>query len=428
MHSISDNNKVLRSNPFMKPSLNQTDSEIAALIQHEAHRQETTIDLIASENYAPHAVLEAVGSVLTNKYAEGYPGKRYYAGCAVVDHVEQLALDRCKKLFDAQYANVQPHAGSQANMAAYFALLDQGDTIMGMSLSGGGHLTHGHNVNFSGKLYRVVQYGVDRETEQLNYDDIARLAHEHKPKLIIAGASAYSRTIDFARFAAIAQEVGAFFMADIAHIAGLVAAKLHQSPVPYADMVTSTTHKTLGGPRGAFILSRKEHGDKIDRAIMPGLQGGPCMHVIAGKAVAFKLAMEPAFVAYQHTIVATAQAMAHTLHQQGYRLVAGGTDNHLFIVDLRPQRVTGLQLQTALEKAGITVSRSCIPYDPEKPWITSGIRIGTPAIAARGMGINEAITIAHLVDEVVKNHDDNGRLISIKQQVTQLCSMFPLYV
>lgn len=407
--------------------LNTADPSVSNIIQHEALRQETTINLIASENYVPRAVLEATGSIMTNKYAEGYPGKRYYAGCAWIDQIETLAIARCKEVFGAEHANVQPHAGSQANMAAYLALLNPGDTIMGMSLSEGGHLTHGHAVNFSGKLYSVVHYGVHSETELLDYDEIEQLAHQHKPKLIIAGASAYSRTIDFARFAQIAQRVGAYLLADIAHIAGLVAAKLHPDPVPYADVITSTTHKTLRGPRGAFMLSKNNLAERIDRAIMPGSQGGPFMHTIAAKAVAFKLAQEPSFVTYQQQVIDNAQIMAKTFDDLGYRLVAGGTDNHLFIIDLRSKHLTGLQAQSVLEKAGITVSRSTIPFDPAKPWITSGIRLGTPSITTRGMTVTEAVEIAHLVDEALSDHDDDHHLQRIKQRVEKLSLKFPIY-
>lgn len=407
--------------------LNSVDPSVSNIIQHEALRQETTINLIASENYVPRAVLEATGSIMTNKYAEGYPGKRYYAGCAWIDQIETLAIARCKEVFGAEHANVQPHAGSQANMAAYLALLNPGDTIMGMSLSEGGHLTHGHAVNFSGKLYSVVHYGVHPETELLDYDEIEQLAHQHKPKLIIAGASAYSRTIDFARFAQIAQRVGAYLLADIAHIAGLVAAKLHPDPVPYADVITSTTHKTLRGPRGAFMLSKNNLAERIDRAIMPGSQGGPFMHTIAAKAVAFKLAQEPSFVTYQQQVIDNAQIMAKTFDDLGYRLVAGGTDNHLFIIDLRSKHLTGLQAQSVLEKAGITVSRSTIPFDPAKPWITSGIRLGTPSITTRGMTVTEAVEIAHLVDEALSDHDDDHHLQRIKQRVEKLSLKFPIY-
>lgn len=418
--------KLLLQTP-LDHDLNTADPSVSNIIQHEALRQETTINLIASENYVPRAVLEATGSIMTNKYAEGYPGKRYYAGCAWIDQIETLAIARCKEVFGAEHANVQPHAGSQANMAAYLALLNPGDTIMGMSLSEGGHLTHGHAVNFSGKLYSVVHYGVHSETELLDYDEIEQLAHQHKPKLIIAGASAYSRTIDFARFAQIAQRVGAYLLADIAHIAGLVAAKLHPDPVPYADVITSTTHKTLRGPRGAFMLSKNNLAERIDRAIMPGSQGGPFMHTIAAKAVAFKLAQEPSFVTYQQQVIDNAQIMAKTFDDLGYRLVAGGTDNHLFIIDLRSKHLTGLQAQSVLEKAGITVSRSTIPFDPAKPWITSGIRLGTPSITTRGMTVTEAVEIAHLVDEALSDHDDDHHLQRIKQRVEKLSLKFPIY-
>lgn len=404
-----------------------TDPVIEKLIGQELARQQSTINLIASENYCSPAVMAATGSVLTNKYAEGYPGKRYYAGCEVIDQVEALAIERAKKLFGAEHANVQPHAGSQANMAAYFAVLQPGDTILGMRLSEGGHLTHGHPINFSGTVYKSVQYGVNRDTELLDYDEIEQLAHEHKPKLIVAGASAYSRNIDFECFAAIAKSVGALFAADIAHIAGLVAAKIHPDPVPHADIVTSTTHKTLRGPRGAFILSKQTHADAIDKAIMPGLQGGPFLHVIAAKAVAFQEALQPDFITYQKHVVANAQAMAAEFTGLGYRIVAGGTDNHLFIIDLRSKNITGLQAQRALAAAGITVSRSCIPFDPQKPWITSGIRIGTPAITTRGMGAQNAKMIVHLVDQALQKHENPQGLAALGQEVKQLCGQFPLY-
>lgn len=398
-----------------------TDPVIDSLIHQELARQEKTINLIASENYCSPAVMAATGSALTNKYAEGYPGKRYYAGCEIVDQIETLAIERAKNLFGAEHANVQPHAGSQANMAAYFAALKPGDTILGMRLSEGGHLTHGHMINFSGTVYKSVQYGVNRDTELLDYDEIEQLAHEHKPKLIVAGASAYSRHIDFARFAAIAKSVGALFMADIAHIAGLVAAKVHPNPVPHADIVTSTTHKTLRGPRGAFILSKQPHAQAIDKAIMPGLQGGPFLHVIAAKAIAFQEALHPDFVAYQTQVIANAQAMANEFVNLGYRIVTGGTDNHLFIIDLRSKNITGLQAQRALAAAGITVSRSCIPFDPEKPLVTSGIRIGTPAITTRGMGIQESKAIAHYVDQALRDHENPQKLKTLSKKVVLFC-------
>lgn len=408
-------------------SLSKIDPEIAHLIGQELYREEHELNLIASENYTPQAVLEATGSILTNKYAEGYPGKRYYGGCQYVDQIETIAIERCKQLFNAEHANVQPHAGSQANMAAYAALLKPGDTILGMSLASGGHLTHGHKVNFSGTVYTAVQYGVNRETEELDFNEIEQLAHKHKPKLIIAGASAYSRIIDFARFAQIAKSIDAYFMVDMAHIAGLVAAGLHPSPVLYADCITSTTHKTLRGPRSGFVLTTSAHKDAIDRAIMPGLQGGPLVHVIAAKAVGFKLALEPAFKVYQQQVIANAKAMACAFDEYGYRVVAGGTDNHLFILDLRNKNITGRAAEAALEKAGISISRSCIPFDPEKPWITSGIRIGSPAITTRGMQEKEAQRIVELINEVIMHRDNAQKLAAIKQEVLQLCKQFPIY-
>ncbi|HRN78524.1 MAG TPA: serine hydroxymethyltransferase [Candidatus Dependentiae bacterium] len=403
------------------------DSHVSTIISKEQHRIATSINLIASENYVSPAVMAVTGSVLTNKYAEGYPGKRYYAGCQIVDEAENLAIERCKQLFGAAHVNVQPHAGSQANMAVYFAALKPGDTVLGMSLSEGGHLTHGHKVNFSGSLYNSVQYTVDRETELLDYDQIAQLAHQHKPKLIIAGASAYSRTIDFARFADIARQVGALFLADIAHIAGLVAVGLHPTPIGHADFTSSTTHKTLRGPRGGLVMCAAEHAQALDRAIMPGTQGGPFMHVIAAKAAAFGEALQPDFKIYQQHVIKNAQAMSHTLQELGYRIVAGGTDNHLFIVDLRSKSITGRAAELALEKANITVSRSGIPFDPEKPWITSGIRLGTPAITTRGMQEKEAQQIAHLINEVVMHHTDESKLAAIGKQVTALCKQYPVY-
>jgi len=411
----------------MKNNLFMTDPQIASLIKAEGQRQEHEVNLIASENYASQAVLEAAGSVLTNKYAEGYPGKRYYGGCQVIDQVETLAQERVKELFGAEHANVQPHAGSQANMAAYAALVQPGETILGMSLAMGGHLTHGHSVSFSGKWYKAVQYGVCKETELIDYDEVERLAHEHKPKLIIAGASAYSRVIDFERFAAIAKSVGAYFMADMAHIAGLVAAGVHPSPIGHADVITSTTHKTLRGPRGGFILARKELGELIDRAIIPGLQGGPFMHTIAAKAVGFKEALTPEFKSYQQNVVTNAQTMVEAFKALNYRIVAGGTDNHLFMLDLKNKNITGRAAEVALEKAGIPVSRSCIPYDPEKPWITSGIRIGTPAITTRGMQTTQVQEIATLIDEVLINHANEAIIQKVRTLAEQLCKQFPIY-
>lgn len=406
--------------------MNSIDRELALLIHAETQRQEQEINLIASENYVHASLYPIVGSVLTNKYAEGYPGKRYYAGCAFVDKIEQLAIDRCKALFGASHANVQPHSGSQANMALYATLLNPGDTLMGMSLAAGGHLTHGHSVNFSGTFYRSVQYTVDPQTELIDYVALEELAHRHKPKLIIAGASAYSRIIDFERISSIARHVGAFFAADIAHIAGLIAAGLHPSPVACADIVSSTTHKTLRGPRGGFLLSTYAHQEKIDRAVLPGIQGGPLMHVIAAKAAAFKLAQEPEFKMYQQETIANAKTMASFFQEKGYRIVAGGTDNHLFIVDLRTKNLTGLQAQNLLASAGITLSRSCIPFDPQKPWITSGIRIGTPAITTRGMKLQEMLTIGQWIDELLSQPDNEKRASAISQEVKMMCKAFPI--
>jgi glycine hydroxymethyltransferase len=409
-------------------NMHTIDPQIFQLIKQEEERQDNTINFIASENYASSAVMQATGSVLTNKYAEGYAGKRYYPGCAVIDEVELLAIDRCKKLFHAEHVNVQPHSGSQANMGVYFSMLQPGDTILGMSLSSGGHLTHGHGVNFSGTLFKSVQYTVDQETELLDYDAIEQLAQECQPKLIISGASAYSRVIDFERLATIAKNVNAFLLADIAHIAGLVAAGLHPSPISYADFTTSTTHKTLRGPRGGLIMTSAAHGAKIDRAIMPGMQGGPLMNTIAAKAVAFHEALQPSFIEYQKHIINNAKTLADELMLLGYRIVAGGTDNHLFIVDLRSKNITGLKAEIALEKAGITVTRSCIPFDPEKPWITSGIRLGTPAITTRGMDIETVKYIAHLIDDVIRHHDNDVVLAAIKVKVRSICANFPICV
>lgn len=406
--------------------VNTNDNELFHIIAREKQRQEETINLIASENYVSTAVMAATGSVLTNKYAEGYPGKRYYPGCAFVDEAENLAIERCKKLFNASHANVQPHSGSQANMAVYFSVLQPGDSILGMSLAAGGHLTHGHGVNFSGTLFNSIQYTVNRDTECLDYDEIEKLAHQHKPKLIVCGASAYSRIIDFQRLSSIAKSINAFLLADIAHIAGLVATELHPNPITCADFVTSTTHKTLRGPRGGLIMSASQHAVKIDRAIMPGMQGGPLMNTIAAKAVAFHEALQPSFVIYQQQIIANAKTLANELQMLGYRIVAGGTDNHLFIVDLTAKNITGLQADHALEKAGINVTRSCIPFDTQKPWITSGIRIGSPAVTTRGMKESEMIAIAHLINDVIVHHDNDTVLGTIKVKVRNICAEFPI--
>jgi glycine hydroxymethyltransferase len=402
------------------------DPFIADIIDHEDQRQAREINLIASENYAPRAVLEATGSRLTNKYAEGYPGKRYYAGCQFVDQAEVLAIERCKTLFGAEHANVQPHAGSQANMAVYYAALQPGDTILGMSLAEGGHLTHGHKVNFSGIFYNSVQYTVHKDTERLDYDQIEELAAQHKPKLIIVGASAYSRTIDFKRMAQIAHANNAYLHADIAHIAGLIATGLHPNPFPHADFVSSTTHKTLRGPRGGLVMCKQEHAERLDKAIMPGLQGGPFMHTIAAKAVAFHLAQQPSFVEYQRQVIANAQAMVQVFKDLGYRIVADGTDNHLFVLDLRSKGLNGRQAEVALGKAGITISRSCVPFDTEKPWITSGIRIGTPAITTRGMMVRQAQEIAHLIDDILMHQTDDAALKNRAEITQRLCHDFTL--
>ncbi|MBT9258402.1 MAG: serine hydroxymethyltransferase [Clostridiales bacterium] len=404
-----------------------SDPEIARLIALEARRQEEGLELIASENFASRAVRQAMGSVLTHKYAEGYPGRRYYGGCRYVDEVEELARERAKALFGAAHANVQPHSGAQANMAVYFSVLKPGDTLLGMNLSHGGHLTHGSPVNFSGKLYRVVSYGVHPETETVDMAEVERLAHEEKPKIIVVGASAYPRTLDFAAFARIAKDVGAYLMVDMAHIAGLVAAGLHPSPVPHADFVTSTTHKTLRGPRGGFILSTEELGRELDRAVFPQMQGGPLMHIIAAKAVCFREAMEPAFKAYQKQVVENARALAETLKVQGLRLVSGGTDTHLLLVDLRPLQVTGRQAEVWLEEVGITANKNAIPFDPEKPTVTSGIRLGTPAVTTRGMGPKEMEVIGELIGRVLKAKGEPGVQARVREEVRRLARAFPLY-
>lgn len=408
-------------------SLRDVDPEIFEAIQNEVDRQEYGIELIASENFASPTVLEAMSNVMTNKYAEGYPGKRYYGGCEYVDVAENLARDRAGELFGCDHVNVQPHSGSQANMAVYMALLEVGDTIMGMDLSCGGHLTHGSPVNFSGKLYNIVPYGVDRETERLDYDEIRDLALEHDPALIMAGASAYPRVIDFERLREIADEVDAILVADIAHIAGLIVAGEHPNPVGDAQVVTTTTHKTLRGPRGGMIMCDEEYANDIDRAIFPGIQGGPLMHVIAAKATSFKEAMKPEFDEYQRQIVRNARAMASRMADHGYRLVSGGTDNHLFILDLRDKGITGKDAEEALEDAGITANKNTIPFDPESPFITSGVRIGTPAITTRGMKEDEMRVIADLIHRVLKNPDDDVEKGRVKEEVRELCEEFPLY-
>jgi glycine hydroxymethyltransferase len=408
---------------IQSPETPARDDVLFDLIAKEEARQREGLELIASENFTSRAVREATGSVLTNKYAEGYPGKRYYGGCEVIDEIEQLAIDRARQLFGAAWANVQPHSGSSANLAVYYALLEKGDTVMGMALDQGGHLTHGSPVNFSGLNYRVVSYPVDPQTEYIDYDVVRKLALEHKPKLIIAGASAYSRIIDFEKFRAIADEVGAYLMADIAHIAGLVAAGLHPSPIPYAHVVTSTTHKTLRGPRSGIILSNDtEIGAKIDKMIFPGLQGGPLEHVIAAKAVAFWEALQPSFKDYARRIIENAQALAQSFIERGYRVVSGGTDNHLFVLDLRPQGIKGNKASNTLDKVNITVSKSTVPYDPEKPWVTSGIRIGTPAITTRDFTAAEMPLIAAFIDEALTQ----GPSEELRERVRAFASAHPM--
>lgn len=404
------------------------DLEVYNAILEEEKRQEEGIELIASENFVSKAVMEAAGSVFTNKYAEGYPERRYYGGCVNADTVEQLAIDRLKKIFVAKFANVQPHSGSQANMGVYVSLLEAGDKILGMGLSSGGHLTHGYKVNFSGKNYIGIEYGLNPETELLDYDEVRRLAVQEKPKIIVAGASAYSRIIDFKKFREIADEVGAYLMVDMAHIAGLVAAGEHPNPMEYADIVTSTTHKTMRGPRGGIILTNNEEiAKKIDKAIFPGIQGGPLMHIIAAKAVAFKEALSPEFKEYQKQVVKNAKAMADALVKGGLRIVSGGTDNHLMLVDLRPKGVTGKLAEESLEKAGITCNKNAIPNDPEKPFITSGVRLGTPAITARGMKEDESVKIAEMIIKVLENVNDDEKIAEVRNEVLRLTEKFPLY-
>ncbi|MBI3292404.1 MAG: serine hydroxymethyltransferase [Elusimicrobia bacterium] len=407
--------------------LKRQDPAVYRAILNETRRQADGLELIASENYASEAVLEAQGSVLTNKYAEGYPGKRYYGGCEFVDQAEQLAIDRAKQLFGAEHVNVQAHSGTQANIAVYLAVLNLGDTIMGLELSHGGHLSHGHPLNFSGKYFRVVAYGVRPDTELVDDEQAARLAKEHRPKLICVGASAYARVFDWARFRAIADSVGAILMADIAHYAGLVATGVYPSPVPYADFVTTTTHKTLRGPRGGMVLCRAQYAPAIDKLVFPGTQGGPLMHVIAAKAVAFGEALEPRFKRYQQQVLANARAMAAALEGLGYRIVSGGTDCHLFCVDLRPKGLTGKEAEDALGHAGITVNKNTIPYDPQKPFIASGIRVGTPAVTTRGMKVREMQQIARWIDRSLTHRQDPKVLSEIRQEVQRFCRRFPIY-
>ncbi|RJP56586.1 MAG: serine hydroxymethyltransferase [Candidatus Auribacter fodinae] len=410
----------------MEP-LRIVDPEIAAAIDHEIERQTYTLELIASENFVSKAVLEAQGSVMTNKYAEGYPAKRWYNGCEYVDIAESKAIERAKQLFGADHVNVQPHSGSQANMAVYLAVLQPGDTILAMDLAHGGHLTHGHKMNFSGILYNIVSYGVRQDTEQIDYDQVESLAREHKPKLIIAGASAYPRFIDFERFASIAKSVGAYFMTDMAHIAGLVAAGIHPSPVPHCDFVTTTTHKTLRGPRAGMILCKEEFAKDIDRLVFPGIQGGPLMHAIAAKAVAFKEALQPSFKEYAKQVVANAKVLASSLQQGGCRIVSGGTDNHLMMVDVSPLGLTGKDAALLLEEAAITVNKNLIPFDTKSPFVTSGIRLGTPALTTRGMKEAEMKLVAEYILKTLRNKDNKVIIESVKKDVHKLCSKFILY-
>lgn len=407
--------------------LEDADPEIFRALQQERRRQDEGLELIASENFVSRAVLEAAGSILTNKYAEGYPGRRYYGGCEYVDEIELLAIERAKKLFGAEHANVQPHSGTQANTAVYFAVLKPGDRLMGMNLASGGHLTHGHRLSYSGRDFKVIAYDVDRDTERIDYGELERLALEHRPNLIICGASAYSRIIDFERFRSIADEVGAFLMADIAHIAGLVATGLHPSPVPHCHFVTTTTHKTLRGPRGGLILCTAEHAKQIDRAVFPGLQGGPLMHIIAAKAVALRQASSTEFRSYLEQVVRNARRMATTLSTAGFRIVSGGTDNHLFLLDVASAGLTGTAAEKALDSAGITTNKNTIPFDQSPPLVASGLRIGTSAITSRGMAESEMDLIAELMVEVLESPVDSAVQATVRGRVKELCSQFPLY-
>ena len=419
---------ALDTRPYgLMRTVSETDPEIAQAVRDEIGRQNTGLELIASENFVSQAVLEVMGSVLTNKYAEGYPERRYYGGCEFVDVAERLAIDRVKVLFGADHANVQPHSGAQANMAVYFAHLKPGDTVLGMNLAHGGHLTHGHPLSFSGQLYEIVPYGVRREDERIDYDELTQLARERRPKLIVVGASAYPRVIDFERIGAVATEVGAAVMTDMAHIAGLVAAGVHPSPIPYSDFVTSTTHKTLRGPRGGLVLCREAHAKNLNRSVFPGVQGGPLMHIIAAKAVCFKEAGEPGFVDYQRRVVANAQRLAGALASHGFRLVSGGTDNHLLLVDVFSQGLTGKVSEAALGWAGITVNKNAIPFDQNPPMVASGIRLGTPAVTTRGMGEPEMDQIGELISRVLAAPADDQAASAVRAEVEGLCRRFPLY-
>ncbi|MCL5022264.1 MAG: serine hydroxymethyltransferase [Nitrospirae bacterium] len=407
--------------------LRRVDPEVYDALQNEKQREKGKIVLIASENYVSRAVLEAQGSIFTNKYAEGYPGRRYYGGCEYADQVETLALTRAKELFGAAHVNVQPHSGTQANMAVYFSFLKPGDTILGMSLNQGGHLSHGAAVNFSGVMFKSITYGVDRETGYIDYDGVRKIALEHRPRIIVAGASAYSRILDFRAFSEIAREAGAFFMADIAHIAGLVGAGLHPSPIPYADFVTTTTHKTLRGPRGGIIMCKADYGKAIDKMIFPGIQGGPLMHVIAAKAVALKEALSDDFRVYQGQVVRNAKRLAAELSSAGFRIISGGTDNHLMLVDLTGSGITGKEAEEALDRAGITVNKNAIPYDSRPPAVTSGIRLGTPCVTTRGMGEGEMSEIADIITKVLKNNKNLNEIAHLNGRVKTLCERFPVY-
>lgn len=411
----------------MMEYVKQADNEVFQAMLQEKERQQNKIELIASENFVSRAVMDAMGSILTNKYAEGYPDKRYYGGCEYVDIVEDLARERAKEIFGADHANVQPHSGSQANMAVYFTFLEPGDTVLGMNLNHGGHLTHGSPVNFSGGLYNFVDYGVDRETEQLDYDAVLEKAKEVKPKLIVAGASAYSRSIDFKKFREIADAVGAYLMVDMAHIAGLVATGHHENPVPHADFVTTTTHKTLRGPRGGMILCKEEYAKKIDKAIFPGIQGGPLMHIIAAKAVSFKEVLSDDFKAYSGNIIDNAKALGEALQKEGIRIVSGGTDNHLLLLDVTPLNLTGKVAEKALDDVGVTTNKNTIPFDTESPFVTSGVRIGTAAVTTRGFGIEEMKEIAEIISLTLKNYEDEAKLNEAKERVQALTEKFPLY-
>ena len=411
----------------MYRSLQEVDHEVSSAIAEEVRRQDGTLELIASENFVSKAILEAVGSVFTNKYAEGYPGRRYYGGCEFADVVETLAIERAKDLFGAEHANVQPHSGTQANVAAYLALLEPGDKILGMNLSHGGHLTHGHPLNFSGRFFEVVPYGVDKDSERIDYDSLAELAAREKPRLIVAGASAYSRIIDFEKMGEIARSVGAYLMVDMAHIAGMVATGLHPSPVPHADVVTTTTHKTLRGPRGGMILCREEHKKMINRNVFPGNQGGPLVHVIAGKAVCFQEAQSEGFREYQSQVLKNASVLADTLQKKGFRIVSGGTDNHMFLMDVFSRGLTGKDAEAKLEEAGLTVNKNTIPFDQHPPMVTSGIRIGTPAVTTRGMKEPEMEMIGSLIAEVLSNLESEKVVSEVKSKIAELTSVFPLY-